>query len=38
MDYAVPYQRKSKKQYKLKRKARVYKRGGMQRSQNIPSR
>jgi hypothetical protein len=37
-DYAIPYDRKSKKQQKLKRKFRVYKRGGAQRTQNIPTR
>jgi len=34
-DYSTPQQRKSKKQQKLKRKFRVYKRGGFQRTQNI---
>jgi hypothetical protein len=37
-DYAIPHQRKSKKQQKLKRKFRVYKKGGVQRTQNIPNR
>jgi len=37
-DYAIPQQRKSKKQMFLKRKFRVYKRGGVQRTQNIPKR
>lgn len=32
MDYATPYQRKSKKEKRLKRKFRVYKRGGKFRS------
>lgn len=27
IDYAIPYQRKSKKEKKLKRKRRVYKKG-----------
>jgi hypothetical protein len=36
-DYVVPQSRKSKNQYKLKRKQRVYKRGGFHRTQNIPS-
>lgn len=34
-DYAVPQSRKSKNQYKLKRKNRVYKKGGFHRTQNI---
>lgn len=34
-EYAIPYQRKSKKQQKLKRKFRVYKKGGIHRTQNI---
>lgn len=31
-DYSIPSQRKSKKEKKLKRKYRVYKRGGKYRS------
>jgi hypothetical protein len=37
-DYCIPQNRRSKKQQRLKRKARVYKRGGVQRTQNIPQR
>jgi hypothetical protein len=37
MDYSVPEQRKSKKQYRLKRKFRVYKKGGFHRTQNLPA-
>lgn len=32
MDYITPEQRKSKKQLKKKRKYRVYKRGGFERT------
>ena len=35
MDYAVPYQRKSKRDMKRKRRFRVYKRGGSLRGMNI---
>ncbi len=34
-DYAVPSYRKSKKEKKLKRRFRIYKRGGKYRSTNI---
>jgi hypothetical protein len=34
-DYGYPSQRKSKKQMRLKRKYRVYKKGGQFRGQNI---
>lgn len=34
-DYAVPSQRKSKKEKKLKRKFRVYKRGGKFRTKEV---
>lgn len=37
-DYGIPYQRKSKKELKKKRKFRVYKRGGPLRSVNVPAR
>jgi hypothetical protein len=37
-DYGIPQQRKSKNQQRLKRKFRVYKKGGVQRTQNIPVR
>jgi hypothetical protein len=37
-DYCISQNRKSKKQQRLKRKFRVYKRGGAQRTQNIPTR
>jgi len=33
MDYGVPQQRRSKKDLKRKRKLRVYKRGGFNRTQ-----
>ena len=35
MDYAIPEKRKTKKDLKLKRKYRIYKRGGQFRSQEI---
>ncbi len=35
MDYETPSYRKSKKEKKLKRRFRVYKRGGKYRSTNI---
>jgi len=34
-DYAVPSQRKSKKEKKLKRRFRVYKRGGKFRTKEV---
>ena len=37
-DYCVPSQRKTKKDLKRKREFRVYKKGGSQRSHNIPKR
>ena len=37
-DYAMPSQRRTKKDLRRKRQFRVYKRGGAQRSQNIPNR
>lgn len=35
MSYAVPHQRKSKKEKKLKRRHRVYKKGGKFRSTKV---
>lgn len=34
-DYAVPSQRKSKKEKKLKRRFRVYKKGGKSRTRGV---
>lgn len=34
-DYEVPYQRKSRKEKKLKRRYRLYKKGGKFRSMNV---
>jgi len=37
-DYEMPHRRKTKKDLKRKRAFRVYKKGGSQRTQNIPKR
>jgi len=37
-DYGIPQQRRTKKDLKRKRKFRVYKKGGSQRTHNIPDR